>query len=44
MSGASTASIEAAAQVAPAHTWYQLYAARDRKISEDIGRFGLTAP
>jgi len=35
MSGASTASIEAAAQVAPAHTWYQLYAARDRKISED---------
>ena len=35
MSGASNASIEAAAQVAPAHTWYQLYAARDRKISED---------
>ena len=38
MSGASTASIEAAAQVAPAHTWYQLYAARDRKISEDMIR------
>ncbi len=38
MSGASTASIEAAAQVAPAHAWYQLYAARDRKISEDMIR------
>ena len=38
MSGASTASIEAAAAVAPAHTWYQLYAARDRKISEDMIR------
>src|SRR6516164_8789977 len=25
MSGASTASIEAAAAIAPAHTWYQLY-------------------
>jgi (S)-mandelate dehydrogenase len=24
--------------VAPAHTWYQLYAARDRKISEDMIR------
>lgn len=38
MSGASTASIEAAAQIAPAHTWYQLYVARDRKISEDMIR------
>jgi len=38
MSGASTASIEAAAQVARAHTWYQLYAARDKKISEDMIR------
>jgi (S)-mandelate dehydrogenase len=38
MSGASTASIEAAAQVAPGHTWYQLYAARDRKISEEMIR------
>jgi (S)-mandelate dehydrogenase len=38
MSGASTASIEAAAQVAPANTWYQLYAARDKKISEDLIR------
>jgi L-lactate dehydrogenase (cytochrome)/(S)-mandelate dehydrogenase len=38
MSGASTASIEAAAGVAPAHTWYQLYAARDRKISADMIR------
>src|SRR5229473_71949 len=38
MSGMSTASIEAAAEVAPAHTWYQLYAARDRKISADMIR------
>ncbi len=38
MSGASTGSIEAAAQVAPAHTWYQLYAAQDPKISEDLIR------
>ncbi|HKV54094.1 MAG TPA: alpha-hydroxy acid oxidase [Candidatus Binataceae bacterium] len=38
MSGSSTAAIEAAARVAPSHTWYQLYAARDRKISEDLIR------
>lgn len=38
MSGASTASIEAAARVAPRHAWYQLYAARDTKISEDLIR------
>lgn len=38
MSGASTASIEAAARVAPDHTWYQLYGARDVKISEDLIR------
>ena len=38
MSGASTASIEAAAAVAPAHIWYQLYAARDRKICADMIR------
>jgi L-lactate dehydrogenase (cytochrome)/(S)-mandelate dehydrogenase len=35
MSGTSTASIEAAARIAPAHTWYQLYVAHDLKISED---------
>jgi len=35
MSGMSTASIEAAAQTAPSHAWYQLYVARDMKISED---------
>jgi (S)-mandelate dehydrogenase len=35
MSGTSTASIEAAARIAPSHTWYQLYVARDLKISED---------
>ena len=38
MSGASNASIEEAAKVAPDHTWYQLYAARDGKISEDLVR------
>ncbi len=38
MSGASTASIEAAAKVAPEHTWYQLYGARDAKVSEDMIR------
>ena len=38
MSGASSASIEAAAKVAPAHAWYQLYGARDRNISEDLIR------
>ncbi|HVC54017.1 MAG TPA: alpha-hydroxy acid oxidase [Stellaceae bacterium] len=38
MSGASNASIEEAAKVAPDHTWYQLYAARDGQISEDLVR------
>ena len=38
MSGASTASIEAAAKVAPQHVWYQLYGARDMKVSEDMIR------
>ena len=38
MSGASTASIEAAAKVAPENAWYQLYAARDLKIAEDMIR------
>jgi (S)-mandelate dehydrogenase len=38
MSGASTASIEAAAKVAPQHAWYQLYGARDMKVSEDMIR------
>jgi L-lactate dehydrogenase (cytochrome)/(S)-mandelate dehydrogenase len=38
MSGASTASIEAAARVAPTHAWYQLYAARERRITEDLIR------
>jgi len=35
MSGTSTASIEALAKLAPDHGWYQLYTARDKKISED---------
>ncbi|HTW88870.1 MAG TPA: alpha-hydroxy acid oxidase [Candidatus Binataceae bacterium] len=38
MSGASNASLEAAARAAPAHAWYQLYCARDPKISEDMIR------
>ena len=38
MSGTATASIEALAKLAPDHAWYQLYGARDRKISEDMIR------
>jgi L-lactate dehydrogenase (cytochrome)/(S)-mandelate dehydrogenase len=38
MSGASTASIEQAARIAPDHTWYQLYAAADMAICEDMIR------
>src|SRR6184192_3334527 len=38
MSGSSNDSIEAAARVAPKNTWYQLYAARDGAISEDMIR------
>jgi (S)-mandelate dehydrogenase len=38
MSGSATASIEAAARVAPDHTWYQLYTAREPKITEDLVR------
>jgi len=38
MSGASNDTIEAAARVAPEHTWYQVYAARDGKITEDMIR------
>lgn len=36
MSGAATASMEDLAKVAPEHGWYQLYAAKDKKISEDM--------
>ena len=38
MSGSSNQSIEAAARTAPKHAWYQLYAARDPKISDDMVR------
>jgi isopentenyl diphosphate isomerase/L-lactate dehydrogenase-like FMN-dependent dehydrogenase len=38
MSGAATGSIEELGRVAPEHGWYQLYIARDRKISEDMIR------
>ncbi|MBV9587356.1 MAG: alpha-hydroxy-acid oxidizing protein [Alphaproteobacteria bacterium] len=36
MSGASNDRIEDAARVAPNNAWYQLYAARDGKISDDL--------
>lgn len=38
LSGAGTASIEAAAQRAPEHTWYQLYVSRDAQITADLVR------
>jgi L-lactate dehydrogenase (cytochrome)/(S)-mandelate dehydrogenase len=38
MSGSSTALIEDLGRLAPDHGWYQLYIARDRKISEDMVR------
>ena len=38
LSGASNASIEALGKTAPEHGWYQLYAARDKAISEDMIR------
>jgi L-lactate dehydrogenase (cytochrome)/(S)-mandelate dehydrogenase len=38
MSGASNDTIEDAARVAREHTWYQVYAARDGKITEDMIR------
>jgi isopentenyl diphosphate isomerase/L-lactate dehydrogenase-like FMN-dependent dehydrogenase len=38
MSGASMVSIERVAGVDPANTWFQLYAARDAKISDDFLR------
>ena len=38
MSGSSNQSIESAAKVAPRNSWYQLYAARDGKISDDLIR------
>lgn len=38
LSGAGTASIEAAAKRAPEHTWYQLYVSRDAHITADLVR------
>jgi (S)-mandelate dehydrogenase len=38
MSGGSNDSIETAARIAPQNTWYQMYAARDGRISEDMVR------
>ncbi|HEX3861224.1 MAG TPA: alpha-hydroxy acid oxidase [Stellaceae bacterium] len=38
MSGGSNDSIETAARIAPENSWYQLYAARDGHISEDLIR------
>ena len=36
MSGSATALIEDMARIAPEHGWYQLYAARNRKIGDDM--------
>ncbi len=36
VSGASTASMEEIATIAPEHAWYQLYMSRDRKIADDM--------
>ena len=38
MSGASMVSIERLARIDPGNTWFQLYAARDAKISDDFLR------
>jgi (S)-mandelate dehydrogenase len=38
MSGAATGSIEELGRLAPDHGWYQLYAARDKAISDDMIR------
>ncbi len=38
LSGAGTGSIEELGRLAPDHGWYQLYAARDKAISEDMIR------
>ena len=38
MSGSSNDSLEAAIRVAPSNAWFQLYAARDAAITEDIIR------
>ncbi len=38
MSGASNDLIEAAAKIAPRNAWYQLYAANDTKVREDMIR------
>ena len=38
MSGSSNDSMESAARVAPNNAWYQLYAARDAGVSEDLIR------
>jgi L-lactate dehydrogenase (cytochrome)/(S)-mandelate dehydrogenase len=37
-SGASNETIEDAARVAPKNSWYQLYSARDAKVTEDLIR------
>jgi (S)-mandelate dehydrogenase len=42
-SGASTASIEALAKIAPEHVWYQLYQPRDPRIADDLVRRAMDA-
>ena len=41
LSGAGTASIEAAAQAAPEQAWFQLYVSREQRITEDLVRRAL---
>ncbi len=43
ISGAADISIEDAARIAPDHAWFQLYAARDRNIVNDMIRRSLDA-
>ena len=43
LSGAGTASIEAAAQAAPDQTWFQLYVSREQRITEDLVRRAAAA-
>lgn len=38
LSGASNSSLETVAQIAPGNTWFQVYGARNRRISDDLLR------
>ncbi len=43
LSGAGTASIEAAAKAAPDQTWFQLYVSREQRITDDLVRRAAAA-